>query len=107
MSWEPELEEKARREELAQRMGGEERVARQHATGRLTVRERVARLVDEGSFHETGGLAGSGSYDADGEPADFVPANLVVGRARLDGRRAAIRADDFTVRGGAADAAIW
>ncbi|MDX6644148.1 MAG: hypothetical protein QOD76_2110, partial [Solirubrobacteraceae bacterium] len=34
MSWEPELEELRRREELARRMGGEERVARQHATGR-------------------------------------------------------------------------
>jgi acetyl-CoA carboxylase carboxyltransferase component len=40
MSWEPELEELRRREELARRMGGPERVARQHASGRLTVRER-------------------------------------------------------------------
>jgi acetyl-CoA carboxylase carboxyltransferase component len=39
MSWEAELEELRRREELARRMGGEERVARQHASGRLTVRE--------------------------------------------------------------------
>ena len=62
VSWEAELEELRRREELARRMGGEERVARQHASGRLTVRERIDRLLDAGSFHETGALAGSGEY---------------------------------------------
>jgi acetyl-CoA carboxylase carboxyltransferase component len=106
MSWEPELEELRRREELARRMGGEERVARQHASGRLTVRERVERLVDRGTFHERGALAGAGRYE-DGELVEFVPANMVVGWARLGGRRVALQADDFTVRGGAADAAIW
>ena len=50
-------------------MGGEERVARQHASGRLTVRERIERLFDEGSFRETGALAGRGSYE-DGELTD-------------------------------------
>ncbi|MET0760950.1 MAG: carboxyl transferase domain-containing protein, partial [Thermoleophilaceae bacterium] len=107
MSWEPELEELRRREELARRLGGEERVARQHASGRLTVRERIERLFDAGSFHETGALAGRGSYDERGELSDFVPANTVVGQGRLDGRRAAVQGDDFTIRGGAADAAIW
>ncbi len=107
MSWEPELEELRRREELARRMGGEERVARQHASGRLTVRERIERLFDAGSFHETGALAGRGSYDERGELSDFVPANTVVGQGRIHGRRAAVQGDDFTIRGGAADAAIW
>ncbi|MDX6699126.1 MAG: hypothetical protein QOE65_2523 [Solirubrobacteraceae bacterium] len=107
MSWEPELEELRRREALARRMGGEERVARQHASGRLTVRERVERLLDAGSFHETGALAGSATYGSDGELEDFLPANCVVGTGRIAGRRAALQADDFTVRGGAADAAIW
>ena len=106
MSWEPELEELRRREELARRMGGEERVQRQHASGRLTVRERVARLFDPGTFHEAGAIAGWGTYE-DGELADFLPANVVVGQGRIDGRRAVVQGDDFTVRGGAADAAIW
>jgi acetyl-CoA carboxylase carboxyltransferase component len=107
MSWARELEELRRREALARRMGGEERVARQHASGRLTVRERVERLLDPGSFHETGALAGAATYGDDGELVDFLPANCVVGTGRIDGRRAAVQADDFTVRGGAADAAIW
>ena len=106
MSWETELEELRRREELARRMGGEERVARQHQSGRLTVRERIERLFDAGTFHETGAIAGRATYDGD-EVTDFLPANCVVGQGRIAGRRAVIQGDDFTVRGGAADAAIW
>jgi acetyl-CoA carboxylase carboxyltransferase component len=107
VTWEPELDELRRREELARRMGGGERVARQHASGRLTVRERIDRLFDPGSFHETGAIAGQGSYDEHGELTDFLPANMVIGQGRIGGRRAAVQGDDFTVRGGAADAAIW
>ena len=106
MSWKPELHELRRREELARRMGGPERVARQHDSGRLTVRERIERLLDPGSFHETGALAGSAQYQ-DGELTGFTPANMVVGSGRIDGRQAVVQGDDFTVRGGAADAAIW
>ena len=107
MTWQPELDELRRREELAREMGGPERVARQHAAGKLTVRERVARLLDPDSFHETGALAGRGEYDDEGSLTGFLPANAVVGQGRIDGRRAVVQADDFTVRGGAADAAIW
>ena len=53
MSWEPELEELRRREALARRMGGEERVERQHASGRLTVRERIERLRERGESQRT------------------------------------------------------
>src|SRR4051812_31183443 len=87
-------------------MGGAERVERQHASGRMTVRERIDRLFDAGTFHETGALAGRGDY-RDGELVDFLPANVVVGQGRIEGRRAIVEGDDFTVRGGAADAAIW
>src|SRR5688572_33230137 len=91
VTWEPELEELRRREELARRMGGEERVARQHASGRLTVRERIERLFDPGTFHETGALAGRATYDDSGELTDFLPVNTLVGRGRIDGRRAVVQ----------------
>jgi propionyl-CoA carboxylase beta chain len=107
MTWDPELEDLARRKELAQRLGGEERVQRQHATGRLTVRERIEHLVDAGSWREAGTLTGSASYDDEGNLKDVIPANSVTGSARIDGRRVVIAGDDFTVRGGAADAGIW
>ena len=105
--WQPELDELERRRELARQMGGAERVERQRASGRLTVRERIARLFDEGTFEEVGSLAGKGSYDEAGELVEFLPANMVAGQGRIDGRRAVVEGDDFTVRGGAADAAIW
>ncbi len=107
MSWEPELEELRRREELARRMGGEASVARQRERGKLTVRERIELLVDPGSWRETGMLAGRAVYGDDGGLRDFTPTNFVVGQGRVDGRRVVVQGDDFTVRGGAADAAIW
>ncbi|HKA94391.1 MAG TPA: carboxyl transferase domain-containing protein [Acidimicrobiia bacterium] len=106
MTWDPELEELRRRTELAAAMGGEEKVARQHDAGKLTVRERIDALVDPGSFHEVGALTGRAEYD-DGQLASFTPTNFVMGRARIDGRPVVIGGDDFTVRGGAADASIF
>ena len=75
MSWQPELEELRARERLARAMGGAEKVRRQHEGGRLTVRERIARLLDPGSFHEIGAIAGRATYGEDGALAEFVPAN--------------------------------
>lgn len=106
MSWKDAIEELRRRERLAEEMGGEEPVARQRSRGKLTVRERVAFLADPGSFHEIGKIAGSATYDERHELVDFRASSSVMGRARLEGRPAVILADDFTVRGGASDAAI-
>jgi propionyl-CoA carboxylase beta chain len=106
VTWDPELAELAHRKELAERLGGAERVARQHSTGRLTVRERIDRLLDAGSWREAGTLAGTATYE-EGALADVVPANSVTGSGRLDGRRVVVAGDDFTIRGGAADAGIW
>ena len=106
MSWDAELEELRRREDLAKRMGGEERIARARAAGRQTVRERIDMLLDAGSFEEYGALAGFSKYD-DGQLVEFLPANSVVGTGRIDSKRVVVCGDDFTVRGGASDAAIW
>jgi acetyl-CoA carboxylase carboxyltransferase component len=103
--WEPELQELRRREELAKRMGGEERIARARAAGRLTVRERIAMLLDPDTFEEYGALAGFGNYE-DGRLAGFLPANCVMGSGRIEGRRVVVSGDDFTVRGGASDASV-
>ncbi|MGH7893445.1 MAG: methylmalonyl-CoA carboxyltransferase, partial [Candidatus Binatia bacterium] len=58
MSWQPEIDELERRLALAREMGGPANVERQHAGGKLTIRERLERLVDPGSVHETGALTG-------------------------------------------------
>ena len=99
MTWLEEVEEIRRRRELALRMGGEERVARQHAKGRLTIRERIDGLVDDGSFVEIGQLMGRGIYEQ-GVLTDLVPDAYVAGLARVDGRDVVVGGEDFTVRGG-------
>lgn len=87
-------------------MGGVDKVKRQHDQGRLTVRERIGKLIDKGSFHEIGAVSGVGEYDPKGELRNVTPANCVFGRARVDGRTVVVVGDDFTVRGGSADASI-
>ncbi len=106
MSWEKELEELSRREQFAEQMGGEDKVARQHEFGKLTIRERVEAIVDESSFHEIGKLAGVGEYDDNGDLRSVTPSNFLFGTADIDGRPVIVSGDDFTVRGGSADASI-
>src|SRR5277367_1131766 len=106
MSWQPELDELRQRERLAKAMGGPDKVKRQHDGGRLTVRERIDKLTDPASFHEIGTIAGRAEYDADGKLTDLTPSNSVMGRATIDGRPVVVVGDDFTVRGGSADATI-
>lgn len=106
MTWQPEVDELHRREELAKRMGGEESVARHHSRGKMTVRERIDKLLDEGTFHENGALGGKAKYDENGRLIEFTPANFVFGTGRINGRKIVVGGDDFTVRGGASDASI-
>lgn len=106
MSWQDEIDEIRKREVLAQKMGGDERIKRQHDNNRLTVRERIDALTDKNSFHEIGALAGKVDYDSNGNLLSFVPSNFVLGTASIDGRRVVLGGDDFTVRGGAADAKV-
>src|SRR4051794_20653865 len=106
MNWKPELDDLARREAFAREMGGVDKVRRQRDQGRLTVRERIDRLVDAGTFHEIGAIAGVGEYNDNGELTNLTPANCVFGRGRIDGRTVVVVGDDFTVRGGSADASI-
>ena len=106
-SWKPELDELTARRKLAEAMGGAEKVKRQKDRGKLNVRERMDMLLDEGSFREIGKIAGKGSYDAKGNLKDFTPSNFIFGRGDIAGRPVVATADDFTVRGGAADAAIY
>lgn len=106
MSWEKEITELRHRQELAKKMGGEEKVARHIKNGKIPVRERVDLLLDEGSFHEVGSVTGKVSYDENGEITEMQPANLITGRGKLGGKTVVIAGDDFTVRGGANDAGI-
>ena len=106
MSWEDEIKELKKREKLAEEMGGPEKLQRQKDNNRLNVRERIAMLLDKDSFHEIGKIAGKAEYDEEGELKKFTPSNFVMGRGEINGKKVVVGGDDFTVRGGAADASI-
>ncbi len=106
MGWENEIEELRRRQTLAHAMGGADKLKRQADAGRMDARARIAAVADAGSFHEIGELAGFARYAEDGALEGFTPANFLFGQAEIEGRPVCLTADDFTVRGGAADAAL-
>jgi acetyl-CoA carboxylase carboxyltransferase component len=98
--FEKELEELKQRRHQALQMGGPDKVQRQHQQGKLTARERIELLIDPGTFQEYGLLATHQSHRAEMAnritPADGV----ITGFGRIDGRRAGVIAEDFTVLGG-------
>ncbi len=102
----PRIVEIHLRRAMAAEMGGAEAVARHHENGRLTVRERITALTDDGSFREIGTLTGTGEYDDQHRLVKVTPAPYVAGVARIGGRPVAIGGEDFTVRGGTSFGAL-
>jgi acetyl-CoA carboxylase carboxyltransferase component len=80
--------------------GGAERVQQLHAKGKLTARERLALLLDEGSFQELGALATHNCVDFGMAEQRFPGDGVVTGFGKINGRRVAVFAQDFTVLGG-------
>jgi acetyl-CoA carboxylase carboxyltransferase component len=100
MSWQREVEGIEQRTQHALEQGGPEALAKQHAQGRLSVRERIDGLLDPGTFREQGPLAGHSERDAEGRLQSFTPANYVMGLGKIDGRPVVVGGEDFTLRGG-------
>ena len=99
MSWEKEVEEIRLRRKLALELGGEERVARHRGQGKLTIRERINGLLDQGSFQEVGQLTGQAVWEG-AKFKSITPAPYVMGLGKINGRMVAVGGEDFTVRGG-------
>jgi acetyl-CoA carboxylase carboxyltransferase component len=106
MSWKDKVDELKRRQDEALKLGGDQSIDYQHKLGKLTVRERIEKLLDQGSFSELGITAGSATYDEKGNLVSFLPTNAVIGKGLLDGRKVVISADDFTIRGGSSESTI-
>jgi acetyl-CoA carboxylase carboxyltransferase component len=88
---------RARRARVREAMGGEARIDAIHARGRLTVRERIERLLDPGSFQEVGTFARSEhSGDAETTPGD----GKIGGFGTIAGRNVGVAGDDVTVKRG-------
>lgn len=99
MGFKTPIEELQQRRRWAEAHGGADNVKRQHDQGRLTIRERIAGVLDKGSFQEVGKLTGAETYD--GLALTHVtPAPYVMGLGQIGGRPVAVGGEDFTVRGG-------
>ncbi|MFN7752337.1 MAG: acyl-CoA carboxylase subunit beta [Pseudomonadota bacterium] len=96
------LDELDRRRERARAMGGADKLARRRAAGQLNAEERLALLVDAGTFRESGLLGESSVFEADRgrTPRD----GKIVGFGRIDGRDCGIVVNDFTVKGSSTSA---
>jgi acetyl-CoA carboxylase carboxyltransferase component len=99
--WRREIEELKRRKNIAYQLGGEKNIAKQHAHGKMTVRERIDLLCEPETFRERGVLAGVPSYDEQDKTrlVDLVPCPFVMGIGKIGGRKTAIHGDDFTIKG--------
>src|SRR5216110_3820558 len=96
----PLVEDLHERRAKAMLGGGEERIARQHAADKLTARERLALLIDEGTFTELGLHARPHFSQRSMEGRDAPADGVITGWGDVDGRRCAIAAYDFTVMAG-------
>jgi acetyl-CoA carboxylase carboxyltransferase component len=97
MAHEELIKDLDRRRENARAMGGTEKLAKRRERGSLNAEERLAALVDEGSFIEVGllGAAAGGSLDPAKTPRD----GKITGYGKIDGRDVAVCVNDFTVKG--------
>ena len=100
MNLEEKLAELKRRDSLAEAGGGEERRARLHQQGKMSARERIEFLLDEGSFEETDKLVTHRCTDFGMEEQKYYGDGFLTGYGRIEGRLVFVFAQDFTVFGG-------
>ncbi|MBP1767672.1 MAG: acetyl-CoA carboxyltransferase, partial [Candidatus Aminicenantes bacterium] len=100
MSIQKKLDGLREKNRLAELGGGVERIEKQHQSGKLTARERIGLLLDDGSFQEMDKLVVHQSRDFGMEKKQIPGDGVVSGYGRIDGRQVFIFAQDFTVFGG-------
>ncbi len=100
MSIDPKILELRQRREDARLGGGQKRIDQQHAKGKLTARERVDLLLDEGSFQELGGFVTPRTTGFGAEKQVFYGDGVVTGYGTINGRLVYVFSQDFTVFGG-------
>jgi acetyl-CoA carboxylase carboxyltransferase component len=90
----------AKRDERHWKAVGPKRIEAQHAKGKLTARERLSVLLDEASFQELGALATHHNTDFGMDQHRYPGDGIITGFGKIQGRRVAVFAQDFTVLGG-------
>jgi len=94
------IEQLTKKKDEALLGGGEARIADQHKKGKLTARERIALLIDDGTFEEIGMLVTHRSYDFGLEKQKYPGDGVVTGYGKINGREVFVFSQDFTVFGG-------
>ena len=94
------IEELLKKREEAKQGGGEDRIKSQHKKGKYTARERIEKLLDEGSFEEYDMFVTHRCTDFGLESEQYLGDGVVTGRGTIDGRVVFVFAQDFTVFGG-------
>ncbi len=94
------IDELKRRDELAELGGGEDRIAKQHESGKLTARERINLLLDPGTFLEFDKFVTHKSENFGLKDKKFYGDGVVTGSGQINGRSVFVFAQDFTVFGG-------
>src|SRR5438034_11573426 len=100
MDLEQKLQELKRRDQLAQEGGGKERRERQHKEGKMSARERIEFLLDEGTFEETDRFVTHRTNEFGLAEQKYYGDGFITGYGRIDGRLVFVFAQDFTVFGG-------
>ncbi len=100
MNWDEANKELDRRREKALLGGGPNRIEKQHASGKLTARERIEMLLDPGTFVEVDGFLESRIDDFDLDKRRVPGDGVVTGYGEIDGRQVFVASEDFTVIGG-------
>jgi acetyl-CoA carboxylase carboxyltransferase component len=100
MSIEAKIEELKKLQEQAKLGGGQARIDRQHAQGKLTARERIEVLLDQGSFQETDMFVTHRATGFGMEDKRYLSDSVVSGWGTIDGRLVYVFSQDFTVFGG-------
>ena len=100
MKLDEKIAELKRRDQLALEGGGAQRRARQHKEGKMSARERIDFLLDEGTFEETDKLVTHRCHDFGMAEQKFYGDGFITGYGRVEGRLVFVFAQDFTVFGG-------
>ena len=104
--WDKGVAEREKLAALAVTMGGDAALAKHRARGRIPIRERIAMILDSGSFREVAPLAGGSKRDDEtGELLSFTPANFLLGTGRIGGEKVVVGGEDFTIKGGSPNVA--
>ena len=100
MKLEEKIAELKKRDQMAQEGGGAQRRERQHKEGKMSARERVEFLLDEGTFEETDKLVTHRCHDFGMAEQKYYGDGFITGYGRVEGRLVFVFAQDFTVFGG-------